>query len=230
WRDQDGECHGYARKYPTGFPFGTLDGKNLEGHDSRHYQQKSGNRNIACSFESKNNDLTGQDETRQNPISKSYGGNYGKMASTKAGDTMCVRWPAKNHAVKSQKDSGVFINMPQAILNKDPDQDGFTAANLVNIPYKNCTIIGDDDKTPCGGCFQIPPTLQTGNYVMQWRWELNKDEWYTSCWDLDVTAPEPIDKGSNNNNNDNNDNNKTVTGSLGGSTSVFAELAELPVK
>ncbi|KAF9561474.1 hypothetical protein BGW38_009005, partial [Lunasporangiospora selenospora] len=78
----------------------------------------------------------------------------------------------------------------------------------------NCTSINDSDKDPCGGCFQIPSTLQTGTYVMQWRWELNDDEWYTSCWDVGVTAP-----GSNNTDNS--------TKTLDETTSVFAELAEL---
>ncbi|KAF9548365.1 hypothetical protein BGW38_009608, partial [Lunasporangiospora selenospora] len=147
WLDKDGTCQGYARKFPLGFPFGTLDGppdlpivEKFKNLNNRHYQQDPKNL-IPCSD-----------------------GLYGNMASVTAGNTMCIRWPAKNHAVKDEVDRGVFINMPQTILTKDPDQDGFTKANLVESPYKNCTFISNTDKTACGACFQIPPTLKTGDY------------------------------------------------------------------
>jgi hypothetical protein len=137
------------------------------------------------------------------------------MASAKAGDKICVRWPAKNHAVKDERERFVFINMPKTILNKDPSQSAFSKANIAKIPYKNCNqISGDTDHTPCGGCFTVPAELMTGTYVVQWRWELNDNEFYTSCWDLGVT-------GAVNGNST-----ASSTASLGGSTSVFAELAE----
>ncbi|KAF9971714.1 hypothetical protein BGZ73_005243 [Actinomortierella ambigua] len=184
WAADAGECHGWARKFPVGAkPFGTLDSFS----PNRHYRQDPKDF-VPCSDDVHGIE-PGSDETRQNPISKAYGGKYGAMATVKAGDTMCVRWPAKNHAVPSEKDRGVFINMPPTPLDKDPTQPEFMAMNIAKLPYKNCTnISGDTDLTPCGGCFQIPANRTAGIYVVQWRWELNPDEWYTSCWDLEVTA------------------------------------------
>ncbi|KAF9195035.1 hypothetical protein BGZ51_005999 [Haplosporangium sp. Z 767] len=213
YRESDGECVAWARQYPvkSGVSFGGLDSYS----PARHYQQDPKDF-TACSDKFHGRE-PGADETRQNPISKAYGGKFGAMATAKAGETKCIRWPAKNHAVKSEKERFVFINMPKTILTKDPNQSQFSKANIAKIPFKNCNeISGDTDRTPCGGCFQIPEELETGTYVIQWRWELNDNEFYTSCWDIAVT-------GANKANNGNN----TISATpLGGSTSVFADLAE----
>ncbi|KAG0299162.1 hypothetical protein BGZ98_010291 [Dissophora globulifera] len=156
------------------------------------------------------NDPKKPDETRQNPISKSYTKPWGAQAKTTAGKKICMRWPAKNHAVKEEPEHFVFINMPNTTLSADPSQAVFSKNTIAKLPYKNCNdIAGDTDHTPCGGCFTVPATLATGNYVVQWRWQLNPNEFYTSCWDLGVTA--------------------AAAGAvvpLGAKTSIFAELAE----
>lgn len=158
------------------------------------------------------------------------------MATVKAGDEMCVRWPAKNHAVPDEDDRGVFINMPSEVTAKDPNQSQFMKMNIAKLKYKNCNHInGDSDHTPCGGCFRIPEDRKTGTYVIQWRWELNDDEWYTSCWDLRVeglapppppvtTQPptDPVRPPANETAPE--EDHKVVP--LGGSTSIFAELAD----
>ncbi|KAF9998555.1 hypothetical protein BGZ80_005541 [Entomortierella chlamydospora] len=180
-----GKCYGWARKYPMDkTPFGKLD----SADPNRHYQQKKGDSNPVPCSDGHSGTEPGSDETRQNPISKAYGGKYGKQASATAGDTMCVRWPAKNHAVSSEPEHYVYINMPKKVLSKDPDQKTFTANNIAKIPFKNCNSNGDTDTTPCGGCFKIPSSLSSGNYVVQWRWMLNQGEYYTSCWDVKVSA------------------------------------------
>ncbi|KAF9152297.1 hypothetical protein DFQ26_000938, partial [Actinomortierella ambigua] len=58
-----------------------------------------------------------------------------------------------------------------------------------------------------------------GDYLIQWRWLLNPspEEWYASCWDVTVTAPEgtgPVPSGA------------VPVKLLGTSTSFFAQLAE----
>ncbi|KAG0228598.1 hypothetical protein BGW42_002088 [Actinomortierella wolfii] len=187
FRDSDGKCFGYARKFPfkSKTPFGDLD----SASPNRHYQQDPDDF-TACS-DGRHGREPGADETRQNPISKAYGGRFGNMASVKAGEMMCVRWPAKNHAVKSEEDRGVFINMPKTITNKDPNQSEFMKNTIAKLPYKNCNHQSDTDHTPCGGCFIVPADRKPGIYSVQWRWELNDNEWYTSCWDLQVTAGDP---------------------------------------
>ncbi|KAG0253922.1 hypothetical protein DFQ27_007155, partial [Actinomortierella ambigua] len=130
-----------------------------------------------------------------------------------AGDTMCIRWPSKNHALES----GLFdvnIHMPSIPNQPDPtSQDDLLKMTIATLPYNNCTHIKDDtDLTPCGGCFQIPKDRTPGDYLIQWRWKLvnRKDEWYASCWDVTVAAPEGT----------------VPVNLLGASTSLFAQLAE----
>ncbi|KAG0034101.1 hypothetical protein BGZ82_005876 [Podila clonocystis] len=210
--ENGGKCVGWARQYPvnSGVRFGGLDSSS----PNRHYQQDTKDF-TPCSDGVRGNE-PGADETRQNPISKAYGGRFGAMATVKAGEKMCVRWPAKNHAVANEKENFVFINMPSTPLAKDPaTQAQFSAAFVQKLPFKNCNpISGDTDHTPCGGCWTVPADRAPGTYVVQWRWELNNNEFYTSCWDLQVTGNTP-------------DGGKNSTGTpLGGSTSVFAELAE----
>ncbi|KAG0200636.1 hypothetical protein BGX28_006339 [Mortierella sp. GBA30] len=191
WRPKDkkklpwtnGECHGYARKFPyqSKRKFGDLDSDS----PNRHYQQNP--KDFTSCSDGNHGREPGADESRQNPVSKSYGGKWGPMATAAVGQEICIRWPAKNHAVKSETDRHVFINMPTKMTNKDPSQSQLTRMTVAEMPYKNCDFIKDTDHTPCGGCFTVPDVEADGTYMMQWRWELNKNEFYTSCWDIKIT-------------------------------------------
>ncbi|KAF9354916.1 hypothetical protein BGX34_010758 [Mortierella sp. NVP85] len=213
WSEKDGKCFGYARQFPAkkNKPFGDLDSDS----PSRHYQQ--GKNMIPCSPGKDMGDggESGADESRKVPLSKSYeegNKNFGPMSKVKAGDQMCVRWPSKNHAFESKIEL-VHINMPLTPLDKDPTQAGFEDANLVKLKYNNCSFTDDKDHTPCGGCFKIPETLATGDYVLQWRWLLvnsGAEEYYTSCWDVNVQAAGPVDP--------------TAPIPLGANTNVFGSL------
>ncbi|KAG0269184.1 hypothetical protein DFQ27_004580 [Actinomortierella ambigua] len=220
WSEQGGKCFGYARKFPiaNGVKFGDLD----SADPARHYQQNPKDF-TPCSDGIHGNEKA-SDETRQDPISNAYGGKYGNMATVQAGASICVRWPAKNHAVKDEIDRGVFINMPPTPLPRDPtNQDDFMKMNIAKLPYKNCSFLSDTDHTPCGGCFTVPANRTAGTYVVQWRWMLNDNEWYTSCWDLAVTAAT-----NNNGTNNGSTGNNTAIGNdpVGKSTSLFAQLSE----
>ncbi|KAF9977418.1 hypothetical protein BGZ73_006045 [Actinomortierella ambigua] len=222
WTDKHGKCFGWARQFPykSKIPFGDLDSDS----PNRHYQQDPADF-TPCSDGTHGRE-EGADETRQNPISKAYGGQFGPMASVEAGKEICVRWPAKNHAVPSEEDRGVFINMPATPLPRDPTtQAQFDKMRIAKLRYKNCNHIkGDSDHTPCGGCFKIPADRPEGIYVVQWRWELNDNEWYTSCWDLRVTRPPtPGLPGGNSTTGGGSGGGQSV---LSGRTSLFAQLAE----
>ncbi|KAF9123537.1 hypothetical protein BGW39_008893 [Mortierella sp. 14UC] len=183
----DGECKGYARRYPRGARFASLD----DDDPNRHYQQKFKNLNSqpACS-DKKAGEEPGADETRpQKNINEAYraGGDkrYGDMTVTSAGKRICVRWPAKNHA--GDRDGGKVLinwmkddtkpNHPQSVLNKH---------ELTRLNYSNCDKAKNSDVRPCGGCFDVPANATPGLYLLQWRWRLNDDEWYTSCADVKV--------------------------------------------
>ncbi|KAF9343694.1 hypothetical protein BGX26_005348 [Mortierella sp. AD094] len=173
---KDGTCLGYARRFPLGKLFGSLD----SNWPSRHFLQNrsSPNTDVPCS----NRGING-DETRANPVSKAYGGQYGKMTVTTVGDTLCVRWPAKNHARIDHPNHPVQIHLSKVRNGKDITQQELLKNTIANLPYKKCDAGNDDDHRACGGCFKVPARAP-GTYLMQWRWMLNQDEWYTSCADV----------------------------------------------
>lgn len=176
WSDQGGKCMGYARRFPLGKPFGTLDSDD----PSRHYQQDGNpDKALPCSDHIHGKDI-GADERRGNPPSSAYGGSFGRMTVANAGDTICVRWPAKTHAESNEDDTMVQINFSKNRDSKDPSQETLLSNTLLLLPFKNCGSGRDSDKRPCGGCFKVP-NRANGIYLMQWRWMLNPGEWYTSC-------------------------------------------------
>ncbi|KAF9342228.1 hypothetical protein BGX26_008006, partial [Mortierella sp. AD094] len=119
-------------------------------------------------------------ETLANPPEDAYGGKYGTMTHTRVGDTLCVRWPAKNHAEKNEDNTIVQINLSKNVDGKDPTQQELLKNTIAELEYKNCGHATTTDRRPCGGCFQVP-VRASGRYLLQWRWMLNPGEWYTSC-------------------------------------------------
>ncbi|KAF9972497.1 hypothetical protein BGZ73_004357 [Actinomortierella ambigua] len=193
WSDKNGACFGYARRFPLkAKPFAKLDSDD----PNRHYQQSNDDpdRALPCS-NGEDGEEPGANEQMASPISAAYNGKdkrgrkTGPMTVTKVGGQLCVRWPGKNHAVSSEKDlSTVNIALSGVNPTKDPTQQQFLKNIIARLDYQNCTDKGSDtDIWPCGGCFKLPQSAGPGNYVMQWRWRLNSDEWYTSCADIQVT-------------------------------------------
>ncbi|GJJ77771.1 hypothetical protein EMPS_10130 [Entomortierella parvispora] len=182
WTDGAGKCNGYARRYPLGKAFGSLD----SADPNRHYQQvhKNPNSALPCSDKRAGKE-PGSDETRANPVSKAYGGKWGKMTVTNVGNTLCVRWPAKNHAVKDEENHKVQINLSKVRNGKDISQQELLKNTIAQLPFKNCKPGKNEDRRACGGCFKVP-VRASGVYLLQWRWMLNKDEWYTSCADIQI--------------------------------------------
>ncbi|KAF9541351.1 hypothetical protein EC957_003129 [Mortierella hygrophila] len=185
-----GKCLGYARRYPTKPKFASLD----DADPNRHYQQshKNVNSQPACS-DGKVGEEPGADETRPAKIPDAYyktsGKNsaWGKMTVTTAGDTLCVRWPAKNHA--GDRDGGrVLINWMKDDLKKNHPQSELNKFQITTLDYSACDKASNSDIRPCGGCFKVPAKSTPGMYLLQWRWRLNSNEWYTSCADVQVTG------------------------------------------
>ncbi|KAG0235054.1 hypothetical protein BGW42_005847 [Actinomortierella wolfii] len=177
WSDKNGACFGYARRFPLkAKPFAKLDSDD----PNRHYQQTHKNPDpdhaLACS-NGKVGEEPGADETMAKPYTAAYNGKdkrgrkTGPMTVTKVGGELCVRWPAKNHAVKNEHDlSTVNIALSGVNPTKDPTQQQFLKNIIAKLDYKNCTDRGrDTDIWPCGGCFRLPKKAGPGHYVMQWR-------------------------------------------------------------
>ncbi|KAG0257086.1 hypothetical protein DFQ27_005303 [Actinomortierella ambigua] len=194
WSDKNGACFGYARRFPLkAKPFAKLDSDD----PNRHYQQTHKNPDpdhaLPCS-NGKVGEEPGANEQMASPYTAAYNGKdqrgrkTGQITVTTVGGQLCVRWPAKNHAVPDENDlSKVSIALSSVNPTKDPTQQQFLGNIIASLDYKNCTDKGSDtDIWPCGGCFKLPQKAGPGHYVMQWRWRLNKDEWYTSCADIEV--------------------------------------------
>jgi hypothetical protein len=184
----NGKCNGYARRYPVKPRFASLD----SASPNRHYHQSHNNVNSqpACS-DGRSGEESGADETRPPKIADAYyktsGKNsaWGKMTVTTAGDTLCVRWPAKNHA--GDRDGGrVLINWMKDDMKKNHAQSVLNKHQLTTLDYSACDTASNSDIRPCGGCFKVPANSTPGTYLLQWRSRLNDDEWYTSCADVQV--------------------------------------------
>ncbi|KAG0254490.1 hypothetical protein DFQ27_006821 [Actinomortierella ambigua] len=184
YSDKGGKCLGYARRFPLGRRFASLD----SAWPNRHYQQThrkpTPNNALPCSNR-RAGEEPGSDETRPKKWSDAYGGKYGRMTVTHVGDTLCLRWPAKNHATKDSYNNPVWINLSPYANRADISQSALNKANIAKLTYKNCMKYGNNDNRACGGCFKVPKR-NPGVYLMQWRWMLNKDEWYTSCADINI--------------------------------------------
>ncbi|KAF9124332.1 hypothetical protein BG015_005112, partial [Linnemannia schmuckeri] len=158
WSDKNGACFGYARRFP-------LEAKPFAKLDSdgpnRHYQQSHKNPDPNHSLacsDGKQGEEPGADETMGHPISTAYSG--------------------------KDKRGRKIVNP-----KKDPTQLQYLDNIVAILNYKNCTDKGKDtDIWPYGGCFKLPTNLKPGNVVMQWHWELNSNEWYTSCANIKVEA------------------------------------------
>ncbi|KAK3830346.1 MAG: hypothetical protein J3R72DRAFT_455980 [Linnemannia gamsii] len=184
-RDEIKYCQGYARRYPFNAKFASLD----DADPNRHYQQNHNQIKkataLACS-DGRAGEEPGADETRSKDVTKAYGGKWGKMTTTSPGKKLCIRWPAKNHAGDSDggkvainwmKDDKGAANYQQHVLDDNP---------LTELDYSNCDKTGNEDTRACGGCITVPAKSTPGVYLLQWRWRLNKNEWYTSCADVKV--------------------------------------------
>ncbi|KAF9363140.1 hypothetical protein BGX34_004798 [Mortierella sp. NVP85] len=187
WADRHGTCHAWARRYPLKekVKFGRLDSHN----PNRHYDQGDSGKIYPCS-DGRHGESPGDNETRGKPIESAYGGKYGTMATATPGQLMCVRWPAKNHARESGLKK-VHINMQRKMTKEDPSQKELDRDFITkDLAYGNCTDHKKkkEDFAPCGGCFNIREDQKPGTYLVQWRWQLNDDEFYTSCWDVRVIA------------------------------------------
>ncbi|KAG9066849.1 hypothetical protein KI688_012761 [Linnemannia hyalina] len=131
-----------------------------------------------------------------NPISAAYHGKdkhgrkTGVQTVSKPGGELCIRWPAKNHAIPSEKNQPVTVALSKMNPQKDLTQLQFLDNIIAELNYKNCTDKGKDtDIWPCGCCFKLPTKLKPGNVVMQWRWKLNSNEFFTSCADINIEGP-----------------------------------------
>ncbi|GAB4813986.1 hypothetical protein N2152v2_001032 [Parachlorella kessleri] len=102
----------------------------------------------------------------------------------------------------------VYILASKAQWDSDPSEKDFWNAGggkpFATLAYDDCSpdhnagqgflqhsYYNDtgplDRARPCRGCFTIPASMEQGLWVFQWLYEMNKDEWYTTCWDAVIS-------------------------------------------
>ena len=160
-----------------------------------------------------------------------------KMSKYNPGQQVCLTYPSKNHVASEctnnyVPDNGIKIYRS---INKNSDNElsnDFTKEyNHLNgihqngmIDYKgfqNCPgFCNNTDKTVCYVCFNLENHIEPGIYAFKWIWEFNKNEYYSTCWDAEITnanngnnanSNNPNNANSNNPNNPNNPNNVNKT-------------------
>ncbi|KAF9316053.1 hypothetical protein BGZ91_005635 [Linnemannia elongata] len=123
WSDKNGACFGYARRFPLkAKPFANLDPDDPNRHSHQSHKNPDPNQSLACS-DSKQGEEPGADETMGNPISAAYDGK--DKRDRKTGIQTVSKpdgklWPAKNHAVSSEKNQPVTIALSEVNPTKDP--------------------------------------------------------------------------------------------------------------
>eukprot|EP01098_Paradermamoeba_levis_P001810 TRINITY_DN1207_c0_g2_i5.p1 TRINITY_DN1207_c0_g2~~TRINITY_DN1207_c0_g2_i5.p1 ORF type:complete len:319 (+),score=107.09 TRINITY_DN1207_c0_g2_i5:36-959(+) len=136
-----------------------------------------------------------QKQQRTNPLRAAYSATDKPYAQYKPGRDVCVEWPARNHAKGFNGPyAGGFnclVFMVRVNNGADVNQDQFNAAKVAEFPYSDCSPDGTSNDRPCRGCFKVPANTPVGNYTFQWTWEFNNDEWYSTCWDAEVTDSAP---------------------------------------
>ena len=148
-----------------------------------------------------------------------------KMSKYNPGQQVCLTYPSKNHVASEctnnyVPDNGIKIYRS---INKNSDNElsnDFTKEyNHLNgihqngmIDYKgfqNCPgFCNNTDKTVCYVCFNLENNIEPGIYAFKWIWEFNKNEYYSTCWDAEITnSNNPNNSNNDNSNNSNNSNN-----------------------
>lgn len=116
------------------------------------------------------------------------------MATYSPGEQVRLQWPAKNHANVGQQ-RGVQLFFGRAAgAGDDFSHITSKAAWLAQYPGLETSFSVCTPNTPgvdgaeCLGTFTVPSDLQEGIYSVIWWWEFNAGEFYSSCYDVQVTS------------------------------------------
>lgn len=145
----------------------------------------------------------------RDPLSGNHASGYSSsfpMAKYKAGSTVCLAWPSKNHVAATCTNQYIPDTSLKLFAaptgDRDPRQSTFSQTLIRDwtehqngvIDFKgfqNCPRFCDNmDKSLCSQCFTVPSTLQVGKvYTFQWYWVFNQGtDPYTTCWEAMIVA------------------------------------------
>ena len=128
----------------------------------------------------------------------------GSFSSFSKGRTIRLLWPAKNHVAASCtnpyiKDQSLKLYLfPVNKLDQpDPTFSTWRTPKYLFFDFEKdgqgfqncpdaCPVI---DRLPCYGDIYFPSSLATGYYKALWVWNFNPNEWFTSCFDIEIKDP-----------------------------------------
>lgn len=166
-------CSGYPRNFKTQFSkgFGVDTGYNW-GHQD-------------CSRDPFNPD----DYTSDIP-----------MAKYKAGQTIYISHPSKNHVADTCTNAFIPSTSFVVKMSSQPNVDSFdvrlplVGGDHVNgvidhIGFQRCfNFCGDVDKSHCISAWTLPSNIADGRYSFIWLWEFNVNEFYANCFDAYISS------------------------------------------
>ena len=128
-------------------------------------------------------------------------------------ELICLAYPSKGHVADECGLSNKFIPDIGTTITRSSKQsvdefdifykqlNGMHAQGVVDYKgYQNCPKFCEKpDRALCTMCFKLENNINPGLYSFKWTWELNPNEYYTTCWDayVNIVDPNPIHNRTN---------------------------------
>lgn len=122
------------------------------------------------------------------------------MAKYKAGQTIYISHPAKNHVADTCTNPFIPSTSFVVKMSSQPNVDTFDVSlpmfgpehvngQIDHLGYQRCfNFCGDADKSHCLSAWTLPSNIPDGRYSFIWIWEFNVGEIYANCFDAYISA------------------------------------------
>lgn len=121
------------------------------------------------------------------------------MATYKAGSAIYTSHPAKNHVADTCTNAFIPSTSMVLLMSSQPEKDTFDVellpvggehvdGTIDHLGFQRCYRFCDDtDKSHCILSWQLPTNIPNGRYSFQWRWEFNRGQLYSNCFDAYIS-------------------------------------------
>ncbi len=123
-----------------------------------------------------------------------------KMARYRAGQTIYISHPAKNHVADTCTNEFIPSTKLEVKMSSKQGQDIFDVnlqlvggvhqnGKIDKLEYQRCYNFCDDtDKSHCLTAWTLPDSIPDGLYSFIWIWEFNPKEYYANCFDAIISS------------------------------------------
>lgn len=118
-----------------------------------------------------------------------------RIASYQAGQTIFISHPPKNHVADTCTNPYIPSTSFVVKMSSEAEKDTFdidlkmlggehVKGQIDHLGFQRCYKFCENmERAHCLSGWQLPTTITSGRHSFMWRWEFNKDENYTSCFD-----------------------------------------------